>query len=433
MPKYSLKKLVKGIFGIELYKFQEKFLYDCLNHPRVLGAWCRQTGKSMTLSIYACLEAMRLKNGRIVIVSHTDRQAGELFKKISDFIINSPLASEVVNRTMREVVLKNGTRISAYPTGDRGDNIRGLTANVLIEEEAAYIKDEIHNRVLAPMVAATQGRIIKISTPYGMNHFHRSYRNTKLWVVHHNTWREGVKVGLFTQEFIDEQREESVDMEFRTEYEAEFIADEDAYFEHAMLKRAVTNKDFFSEIQDGYRFRLDHPKSKLVLGVDFAAMGADETALVILEKPPFGSTDLNVVFAKTLKKMNQTKTIEIVRWLNAKMKFSKIYCDYTGIGVGVVDMLRSLLPAVVEGVTFTINSKMDMFSNLKLLLEKGQLKLPDNKKLLYQMMDLRYERIAGSKKMKIHHSARGHDDLPDALGLAALFFKPTRRGVFYVG
>jgi len=64
------------------------------------------------------------------------------------------------------------------------------------------------------------------------------------------------------------------------------------------------------------------------------------------------------------------------------------------------------------------------------------LHLPDNKKLLYQLIDLRYE-LKTNGGLKIHHSERGHDDYPDALAIACLYFRPTNQvdmsGSFAIG
>ena len=47
-----------------------------MNSHRVVGAFCRQTGKSLTISILAVVEALKNPNGHIIIIGPTDRQAG---------------------------------------------------------------------------------------------------------------------------------------------------------------------------------------------------------------------------------------------------------------------------------------------------------------------------------------------------------------------
>tara|TARA_Y100000310_G_C20698881_1_gene827810 strand:- start:3529 stop:4083 length:555 start_codon:yes stop_codon:yes gene_type:complete len=172
-------------------------------------------------------------------------------------------------------------------------------------------------------------------------------------------------------------------------------------------------------------------KSTYVMGVDFAHMGADNTAFIILEKP-FTEDTIYVVHIEETSHKLLTDAISRIQYLDKKFNFRKIYMDYTGLGTGVVDVLRErILSHKIAPIRFTVQSKEDMYSNLKVLFETKRLKIPKHKKLIAQLMDLRYE-LMSSKHIKIHHSDKGHDDLTDALALAALYFKPKRKGTFTV-
>ena len=222
----------------KITKLDDRLTYDIEtenNHNFIANNLIvHNTGKSTTISILSILEALRTPNGHIVIVGPTDRQAGELFRKITEMINKSPLFSEIISFTKREIFFKNGCRISAYPVGDRGETIRGISANVLILEEAGFIKDEIVNQVLIPMISSTDGKIIKIGTPFGMNHFYKSYTDEN-YKVHRYTWKEAVEVDHFKQNFIDEQKNNCTLLEFQTEYEAEFIPDQEAFFSYNII------------------------------------------------------------------------------------------------------------------------------------------------------------------------------------------------------
>jgi len=244
----SLKKKIQLMFDISLYPYQELFLADCLSKKRVVGAFCRQTGKSLTISILAVCEALKNPSGHIIIIGPTDRQAGELFEKIRNHVQNAQIGSEIASYTQRQMVTKEGCRISAYPCGDNGDNIRGMTGNVVILEESAFIKDTIVNQVITPMIAATNGKLIKISTPFGLNHFYKSFQEDDNYISHRYTWKDAVSVGHFTQSFIDEQKLQCTSLEFRTEYEAEFIADEDAYFPHTLIENCIGEYEMLTEV-----------------------------------------------------------------------------------------------------------------------------------------------------------------------------------------
>jgi len=385
------------------------------------------------------MEALREPNRHIIIVGPTDRQAGELFAKIRNFIENASVGMEVMSSTQREMIMKNGSRISAFPTGDDGKNIRGFTAHVLILEEAAYIKDSIVNQVLIPYVASTKGKIIKISTPFGMNHFYRSFQEDDNYESHHYTWKDAVKVGHFTQEFIDEQRMQLSSLEFDTEYESKFIADEDAYFNYALVERCISDYNLITDtavIAAGKNY---------VLGADLARLGQDSSVFVVIE---IGKPN-KVILIKELKKNTMDEAIDYIKYLHQKFKFNKIICDQTGLGAGVVDVLaRDLNPPkskvqltnyrqqtastdTVVGVDFTMKNKEDIFSNLKVRMEQGDLIFPNHKTLVFELKDFRYE-TTPSGHIKLHHSEGGHDDFVDALACAANGLR-GRNYAFFMG
>ena len=221
-----------------MHEYQAEFVFDCLDLQRVVGVFCRQSGKSLSISFVSILEALRHPNRKILIIAPTDLQAGLLFDKIAANLKNSILMAEVKAVTKRSALFKNGTTISAHTVGDTGAGVRGLTGHVVILEEAAFIKDAIVSEVIMPMAAATDGKVIKISTPFGMNHFYESAMSDT-WKLHQNSWEKPVESGLITQEFIDAQMETMMSMQFRTEYGAEFIADQDAYFPSALIQSCV--------------------------------------------------------------------------------------------------------------------------------------------------------------------------------------------------
>lgn len=174
-----------------------------------------------------------------------------------------------------------------------------------------------------------------------------------------------------------------------------------------------------------------HPKATYVLGCDFARLGEDETVLIILEQPWGENKIVYCVYIEIISKMPLTHAHGRIVRLHEKFHFKKIYLDETGMGAGPSDYLREQLGSIIEPITFTIQSKEDMYSNLKILMESGRLKLPPHKKLIHQLQELMYE-TTSSGHIKIHHRDRGFDDLADSLALAAYHFKPRRAYVPHV-
>lgn len=173
-------------------------------------------------------------------------------------------------------------------------------------------------------------------------------------------------------------------------------------------------------------------KSKYICGLDVARTGKDETAIVILEQLPF-DTNIFLVYIDTFHSPDLTYVIAKVKYLDDIFHFKKIIVDETGLGAGVSDSLKQQLPGRVEGVWYTQKSKVEMFNNLKLLMTRhsGKLYIPDYaenndpiiRKMFYQFLSITQEFKEGRLLPKIAHEEREHDDIVNALALAATYFK----------
>ena len=152
--------------------------------------------------------------------------------------------------------------------------------------------------------------------------------------------------------------------------------------------------------------------------------GEDATVITVIEKPAYENM-LYVVYIEELKHTLLTEAMGRIKFLDSKFNFQKILVDSTGLGAAVVDVLKEDLKQKVVDMYFTNKNKYSMYSHLKLLMEKGKLKIPYNRKLYYEMMDLQMEFGSKSSEPKLHHSPRGHDDYPDSLALAAYGFKDS--------
>lgn len=188
-----------------------------------------------------------------------------------------------------------------------------------------------------------------------------------------------------------------------------------------------------------------NPKSIYILGVDLARLGQDSTVFLVIEKP-FNSDDLYIVYLKEFPHNLLTEIVDYTKYLDQRFHFDKIYMDTTGLGAGPYDELTRDPSYSYRTGDCKFSSNIDgkpfkevAYNNLKMLLERrvkglpGGLHLPDHKKLLWELVDLRYE-ITTNGRVKIHHSLRGHDDYSDALVLACLHFRPgeQKQGIWDV-
>ena len=178
-------------------------------------------------------------------------------------------------------------------------------------------------------------------------------------------------------------------------------------------------------------------KSEYYLGVDPSRKGNDETAFVIIEQPAFASEEdpIYVVYIETTQKTELTDTIGRVLHLNSIFDFKKIVIDETGLGSGVVDVLKEKIQGgIIEGVTFSRKSKAELFYSLKLLMQQSKIKFPNYltnnnlncKKLFYQFLSISQEFSSNSELPKIFHEDNAHDDIVCSLALAVWPFRPAK-------
>jgi phage terminase large subunit-like protein len=228
-------------FNFKIRPYQKEFVLNALTNKKITALWSRQSGKSTIVAAYIAFICL-LKPTAVMITAPGLTQSSELFNKIKQFITSSDiLDKEIVRVTQTELELVK-SRIKALPTGSEGKSMRGFTADIVVEEEAGLINDTINNAVIAPMLASkkNEGQTIKIGTPWKRNHFYSScYDKDSKYKLIKVTWRECVKEGVYTQEFIDEQRRLLTENQFRTEYECDFIDDDLSMFPLALVEPSM--------------------------------------------------------------------------------------------------------------------------------------------------------------------------------------------------
>jgi hypothetical protein len=420
------------VFRFKPAFYQLDFAYDCLNHDRVVGVFCRQSGKSETVSKIAIILAMQQKQGDVLIFAPTDRQAGLLADKIKRAVRNMMKLPHfyLVNMNMREFSFSNGRKIICDAVGDKGATIRGYTAGDLILEEASLIKDSIIQEVILPMGATTNPTIIKIGTPSGKNHFFESSKDPR-YKVHTYSYKVGLEGGILKESYINDMIQvygSVTNPRFRTEMMAEFIEDDDSYFPYSLIDSCVDNSLTWGN-------KMKQEGQGYFLGADIARTGQDSTCLITVSLNDEKKAEVFEIVE--IQGKDLTVPMNRIKELHDKYNYRRMFLDQTGLGAGVVDVLAKnynlyhmqegarisgypkqySFSDKVIGVTFTLQSKIDMFSNLKALMYQGRLKFPNHPKLVAQLRDFRQE-LMESGRVKLHHSDYGFDDFVDALALS---------------
>lgn len=202
---------------------------------RLLLNCCRQSGKSTTTATKALHTGIYKPKSLILLVSPSLRQSQELFRKVRDaygVLKNPPLLLEDNKLSM---TLANQSRIVSLP-GDQA-TVRGYSGVTLIlEDEAAQVKDEFYQAIL-PMLIINKGQLICMTTPYGKRgHFFNE------WTGGGDEWKRiaitAEECPRMMEEDLERQRRSMGDMFFRQEFLCEFVDTEEQTFKYELIHRA---------------------------------------------------------------------------------------------------------------------------------------------------------------------------------------------------
>ena len=347
-----------------------------------------------------------------MVVAPTYKQTLIVYYKIIELMQNAKVYDDIEKCILSprpKIIFKNNSYVD-FGSADNPDSLRGEAYDRLFKDESAFIKTGAKNAI-KPLTYDTGAPIWDTTTPWGKGEvwelWQRGLKGDEDYGCFHYNYKdnpylhdEGIKE---IEKDIADYGEDSLYVQ--AEVYGNFIEDQDVYFTQELVSSCV--EDY--EIPHGINKKFDY-----YLGVDFARMGQDNSVFIIILFHAGGGKVMDII--ETKHKL-LTDAIGRVINLNEQYEFEKILTDETGLGSGPTDVLVEKFGYKVQGMHFTTKSKQDIYSNLKRMMQQRKIIIPNNKKLIYELLDLRYE-IMSSGDLKIHHSERGHDDYPDALALA---------------
>jgi len=400
--------------------YQEKF-FNSKKRFVLINAG-RQVGKSEMVVKYSIWLAYTKPKSKILFISASQRQASLLLHKVRQDIEHSEILARSIQRASRtEVHLDNGSMIVSLPPSEA--TIRGYTADIVFIDEAAHLSnDELYYEVIMPMVIRTGGRIILTSTPYGKaGFFYNMYLewsqdNDRADVFHFPALKDGKPLapGVDIRD-LEGQRKSMGPIRFAVEYLAEFVDDGVLFFPTALIKTCM--EDF---PQESY----GSPDGEYYMGIDWGKQNSS-TVVTILQKNTAGPS--KIVMIKEFKQMAYDQVIGHVIQFAERFKIRKCLAD-TGAGLAQIDQLKAM-GLRIKGFNFTVGSKVDLFSNLRLMMETKSLVLPYNEKLKAQLTSFS-QKVSPTGKMLLHAPEGMHDDYVDSLALAVYSLKRMSPGFF---
>jgi hypothetical protein len=402
--------------------FQTQFLRD--QNKRIVICSGRQIGKTTMAAAKAIHYATMHPNTTTLIISKALRQSMWMFDKIRDMTFANPVLRNLIKirqgttRTKIEFKAPINSKIIALPPGNEGETIRGLTANLLIIDEANYIKPSIITSVLMPMITATNGTLIMISTPeYAEHPFMQAFQNANEWgytKYHFPSSIAPIPTTEAREKFLEEQQQQIPEEEYQREYLA-ILPDE--------TNQLIATKHIHNCIQD-YALITEqdieeHRFTPHIAGFDPGGK-QNPAAFVALQQTP-NAWRLTFI-RETLGEEYGTFTA-FIKHAYDRLSLTKIAVDATGLGKPIVGDLENLgLP--IMPVTITKQVKHDLYTWMTICFEQQKIIIPPHQKLTTQLKAIcrQYTKTTDGKQVKAYTEiitpTRMNDYIATALALA---------------
>jgi hypothetical protein len=223
------------LLGLELDDWQREVISR--TSKRDLLNCSRQAGKSTTAAVLGLHEALYHPGSLTILVSPSQRQSSELFRKVTELREKLSTQPELSEDNKLSMSVRGGGRVLSLPGSEA--TIRGFSgATLIVEDEASRVPDELY-MAIRPMLAVRGGRLILMSTPFGKRgHFWREWSEGVNW---QRVEVPASRVPRISKEFLEEERSSMGDWWFSQEYGCEFRESTDAVFSHTTVMGALTD------------------------------------------------------------------------------------------------------------------------------------------------------------------------------------------------
>jgi hypothetical protein len=206
-----------GAAGLAPDPWQRRVLASPARQQLVLAG--RQVGKSTVCAGVALHQAATVPGTTGIVVSASLRQSQLFYDKVRQLhAALGPLVPPMLEESQLRFVLANGSTVVALPSDGR--TIRGYTAHLLIEDEAAFCRDDTFESML-PTLATTAGRLVLLSSAGAkLGHFYR------LWTADDPAWEKttvtSYDVPRISAAWLEEQRRSMPAHRFESEFLCRF-------------------------------------------------------------------------------------------------------------------------------------------------------------------------------------------------------------------
>jgi hypothetical protein len=373
----------------------------------------RQVGKSYSLALLAMWQAFRRPRQQILVISSVESSALDLLENCRDIAAHPALALSVTEALKFSIRLSNGSRIRSVTSTQSG--IRGKSVDLLIADEAAYIDGDVLAAAAIPVTAARPAaRIVVASTPWAtagvLYQWAMSGLDPDNPIMQSFTWALG-QAPWISPAAIEAARQTLSPLQFRAEYEGEWVSGGDSFFSQEDIDAAVA----------AFPMSRDGGGAPAILGADWGG-DVDLQAVVVagvLDDGGVNGRPIIVVTWAEASRRGYTEQEDEIAALAGMWDLAAVMSECKGVGIPPTKNLRRRLRAKVVAVKTSQEIKEQAYAQLHHALTEGRIVFSD------QGIELRKQLLGivakptpmGGLRIEARTQAV-HDDLADALAFA---------------
>jgi len=185
-PEYFIEQYLKivhlerGLVPFEMYDFQKNMVKTFHENRFTICKVGRQSGKSVTVIAYLLWYLLFNESVSVAMLANKAATSRELLSRMQLAYENLPFWLQqgvgVWNKGSFE--LENGSKIISAATSSSA--IRGSSFNLVFLDEFAFVENNLAEdffRSVYPTISSAENtKLIIVSTPYGMNHYYRMWK-----------------------------------------------------------------------------------------------------------------------------------------------------------------------------------------------------------------------------------------------------------------
>lgn len=356
---------------IRLFPFQKVIVRAAGNCSFVDDVESRSLGKTYKAALILCALAILYPDNRILIVSKTARQAILTIKYIESLAGDNHNLSREINFPIRIskdtglVKFKSGSEIEALAMNADGSNIRGLRKKCVYIDESAWVKTEVIQSVLMPILSYKRdvywkfkdegfedfpSKLIQTTSAYlkSCDYFTR-FKNTLKDMKNGDTnkfacalnYKTGIRYGIIDEDFVESQKALMPITHWEMEWNAKFIGStEGSYFPYDLTEPCRRLETIEITQPKG-------SKSRYILSCDIATSAstyADNACMVVLKiiEKPDGTFLKYLVYIRSFHGCQLEVLANHIREICSRFpNIEKVIVDVNALGEGIVSLLNS--------------------------------------------------------------------------------------------